>query len=141
MLFEVTTTTESVQVTEIEGFTYAAPAPTELARLGKYAVGQIPAAARPLFAEVAVATVVAVAGTVAGTVTGTVTTVVEVSTFHLSFLPTFLQIRGLDAVPAKAPALEQLPPTLAADTCWVGMMIAKTLATTTAIILKVLNIE
>ena len=140
MLFEVTTTTESVQVTEIEGFTYDAPAPTELARLGKYAVGQIPAAARPLFAEVAVATVVAVAGTVAGTVTGTVATVVEVSTFHLSFLPTLVHTRGLAVEPPRIPAFEHEPPALAADTCWVGMMIAKRLATTTAIILKVLNI-
>ena len=39
------------------------------------------------------------------------------------------------------PAREHFPPTLAADTCWVGTMIAKTLATITAIILKVLNIE
>jgi hypothetical protein len=59
---------------------------------------------------------------------------------HLSFLPTLVQIRGLDAEPPKIPAREHLPPTLAADTCWVGMVIAKTLATITAIILKVLNI-
>jgi hypothetical protein len=52
-----------------------------------------------------------------------------------------VQIRGLDAEPPKIPAREHFPPTLAADTCWVGMMIAKTLATTTAIILKDLNIE
>ena len=135
MLFEVTTTTESVQVTEIEGFTYAAPAPTELARLGKYAVGQIPADARPLFAEVAFATVVAVAtvDVVTGTVTGTVATVVEVSTFHLSFLPTLVHTRGLAAEPPRIPAFEHEPPALAADTCWVGMMIAKRLATTTEI--------
>lgn len=136
MLFEVTTTTESVQVTEIEGFTYDAPAPTELARLGKYAVGQIPAAARPLFAEVAVATVVAVAGTV----TGVVATVVEVSTFHLSFLPTLVQMRGLAAEPPRIPAFEHEPPALAADTSWDGTMIAKTVATTNEIIFWDLNI-
>ena len=147
MLFEVTTTTESVQVTEIEGFTYAAPAPTELARLGKYAVGQIPADARPLFAEVAfatvvaVATVVVVAGTVTGTVTGTVATVVEVSTFHLSFLPTLVHTRGLAAEPPRIPAFEHEPPALAADTCWVGMMIARRLATTTEIIFWDLDIS
>ena len=137
MLFEVTTTTESVQVTEIEGFTYDAPAPTELARLGKYAVGQIPAAARPLFAEVAVATVVAVAGTV----TGVVATVVEVSTFHLSFLPTLVQMRGLAAEPPRIPAFEHEPPALAADTSWDGTMIAKTVATTNEIISWDLNIS
>ena len=127
--------------------------------LGNLAVGHSFLVTIPLVLEVAVATVVvvAMAATVvvvamAATVvfvatvvvvTGTVTTgatVVDGRAFHLSFLPTLVQIRGLDVVPAKAPALEQLPPTLAADTCWEGTTIAKTLATTTAIILKVLNI-
>jgi hypothetical protein len=49
-------------------------------------------------------------------------------------------MRGLDAEPPKIPAREHFPPTLAADTCWVGTMIAKTLATTSAIILRDLNI-
>jgi hypothetical protein len=67
--------------------------------------------------------------------------VVEVGAFcHLSFLPTLVQMRGLDAEPPKIPAREHFPPTLAADTCWVGTMIAKTLATTSAIILRDLNI-
>jgi len=128
--------------------------------LGNLAVGHSPLVRRPTAPEVSatvVATVVAVVAVVAlvavvegGPLFGplgpvfvavvVVVVVVAVTFFaHLSFLPTFLQIRGLDAVPAKAPALEQLPPTLAADTCWVGMMIAKTLATTSAIILRDLN--
>ena len=110
---------------------------------------------RPLVPE-AVATVVAVVALVAvvegGPLFGplgpvfvavVVVVVVVTATFfaHLSFLPTLVQMRGLDAEPPKIPAREHLPPTLAADTCWDGTTIAKTLATTTAIILKVLNIE
>ena len=144
MLFEVITAIESVQVTEIEGFTYAAPAPTELARLGKYAVGQIPAAARPLFDDVApAATVVVVAMVVAVAivvVVATVVVVLEVAVFHLSFLPTLVQISGLLAEPPNIPSFEHDPPALAADTCWVGMMIAKKLATTAATIFLDLDI-
>ena len=144
MLFEVITATESVQVTEIEGFTYAAPAPTELARLGKYAVGQIPAAARPLFDDVApaaivvvVAIVVAVA-TVVVVVTGA--TVVKVIAFHLSFLPTRAHTSGVFAEPPNLPSFEHEPPTLAADICCVGMTIVKAPTITSRIIGRNFNI-
>ncbi len=104
----------------------------------------------PAEIEVVALTVVVVATAATVVVVATAATVdevtaagavVEVDAFcHLSFLPTFLQIRGLDVVPPKIPAREQLPPTLAADTCWVGMVIAKALAIITANVLKVLNI-
>jgi hypothetical protein len=138
MLFDETTTTESVQVTEIEGLTYSAPAPTELARLGKYAVGQIPAAARPLFDDVAPVAIVVVVEIVVAVaivvVVATGATVVEGSAFQLSFLPTLAQISGLLAEPPSFPSFEHEPPALAADTCWVKAVVAKRLAITIATI-------
>lgn len=82
-------------------------------------MGQTPAAARPLFADVVVATVVVVAAVVvvatAVVVTGTVATVVAVKAFHLSFLPTLVQMRGLPEEPPNLPAVGQEPPALVAD--------------------------
>ena len=85
-------------------------------------MGQTPAAARPLFADVVVATVVVVAAVVvvatAAVVTGTVATVatvVAVKAFHLSFLPTLVQMRGLPEEPPNLPAVGQEPPALVAD--------------------------
>ena len=105
---------------------------------------------RPLAPEVVAAgTVATVATVVVGATAATVVAVIDTGEVgagkagafrHLSFLPTLVQIRGLVAEPPMIPARAHLPPTLAADTCWVGTMIAKTLATITAIILKDLNI-
>ena len=82
-------------------------------------------------ATAATVVVVATAATVVAVTAVGIVVEVKIGAFcHLSFLPTLVQMRGLDAEPFKIPAREHSPPPLAADTCWVGTMIAKTLVTT-----------
>jgi hypothetical protein len=66
--------------------------------------------------------------------------VLEVAVFHLSFLPTLVQISGLLAEPPSFPSFVHEPPALAAETCWVKAVVAKKLAITIATIFLDLDI-